>query len=380
MSFILHPWQLLLVILAGWVNREQQDVIEYLSTENQVLKEKLGKKRILLNDDQRRRLAVKGKVLGRKMLEEVGTLFTPDTILRWHRMLAARKWDYSDRRQRKPGRPETPEAVVQLVVQIARENTHWGYDRIQGTLTNLGHQIADQTIGNILKDHGIEPAPDRIQPWLRFGPCELIAWRDRIVDNLLDKLPRMPQLLGDCPLRHPVHKMLSTYQFVMFHRMHSPGPPLRFGIVAPNEKIGHNRGGPRFHAHSTSAPVPVLMHVATPKRRPRDRIFWVVLSRLWPNWRSALAIVQPETVIKWHGQGFKLYWRRKSRPGKPGRPPIEREIRDLIRRMSRENPTWGAPRIVSELALLGHDVAEETVAKYMVRTRIPLGRVSWEGQ
>ncbi len=99
MSFILQPWQLLLVIMAGWVNDQQQQIIDYLRTENQVLREKLGKKRILLSDDQRRRLAVKGKILGRKILEEVGTLFTPDTILRWHRMLVARKWDYSDRRK-----------------------------------------------------------------------------------------------------------------------------------------------------------------------------------------------------------------------------------------------------------------------------------------
>jgi putative transposase len=111
--------------------------------------------------------------------------------------------------------------------------------------------------------------------------------------------------------------------------------------------------------------------VKRPKLRLRDRVFWVLLSRLWPNWRSALAIVQPETVVKWHRQGFKLFWRWKSRARKSGRPPIEREIRDLIRRMSRENPTWGAPRIVSELLLLGHDVAERTVAKYMVRTRKP---------
>jgi putative transposase len=111
--------------------------------------------------------------------------------------------------------------------------------------------------------------------------------------------------------------------------------------------------------------------VKRPKLRPRDRVFWVLLSRLWSNWQSALAIVQPETVIKWHRQGFKLYWRLKSRPGKPGRPPIEREIRDLIRRMSRENPTCGAPRIASELAFLGHDVAEQTVAKYMIRIGKP---------
>ncbi len=111
--------------------------------------------------------------------------------------------------------------------------------------------------------------------------------------------------------------------------------------------------------------------VKRPKLRPRDRFFWVLLSRLWANWRSALAIVQPETIIKWHQRGFKLYWRWKSRGGKPGRPCIQRALRDLIRRMSRENPLWGAPRILSELLLLGCQVAQGTVAKYMVRIRKP---------
>jgi putative transposase len=96
MNFVLQPWQLLLAILAGWRNRQQQEVIEYLRTENQILKEKLGKRRILLTDDQRRRLAVKGKVLGRKVLETIGMLVAPDTILHWHRLLVAQKWDYSD--------------------------------------------------------------------------------------------------------------------------------------------------------------------------------------------------------------------------------------------------------------------------------------------
>ena len=160
MTFFLQPWQLLLVILAGWVNRQQQEVIEYLRTENQVLQEKLGKKRILLSDDQRRRLAVQGKILGRKRLAEIGTLFTPDTILRWHRLLVAKKWDYSQRRGA-PGRPRTPQEIVDLVLRLARENPSWGYDRIQGALQNLGHQVSDQTVGNILRDHGIEPAPDR---------------------------------------------------------------------------------------------------------------------------------------------------------------------------------------------------------------------------
>jgi transposase InsO family protein len=160
MPFILQPWQMYLVILAGWINRQQQDVIEYLRTENQVLKETLGKKRILLNDDQRRRLAIKGKILGRKRLAQVGMLFTPDTILRWHRMLVADKWDYSEHRQ-SLGRPRVGQEIVDLVLQCARENPSWGYDRIQGALANLGHNISDQTVGNILKRHGIEPVRDR---------------------------------------------------------------------------------------------------------------------------------------------------------------------------------------------------------------------------
>jgi transposase InsO family protein len=108
-----------------------------------------------------------------------------------------------------------------------------------------------------------------------------------------------------------------------------------------------------------------------PRLRPRDRIFWALLSRVWPNWRSALLIVQPDTVVRWYHRGFKLFWRWKSRRGKVGRPKIDLEIRKLIRRMSRENPSWGVPRIQSELALLGHTVSEATVRKYRIRKRKP---------
>jgi transposase InsO family protein len=160
MNFVLQPWQLLLLILAGWINRKQQNAIDYLKTENEVLREKLGKKRILLTNDQRRRLAARGKVLGRKALREINTVFTPDTILRWHRQLVAQKWDYSDRRRR-VGRPRIGREVVELVLRVARENARWGYDRIQGALANLGYKISDTTVGNILRDHGIEPAPRR---------------------------------------------------------------------------------------------------------------------------------------------------------------------------------------------------------------------------
>ena len=138
MNFVLQPWQLLVLFLASWINRQQQEVIEYLRTENAVLKEKLGKKRILLNDDQRRRLTVKGNVLGRKMLKEFGTLFAPDTILRWHRQLVANKWDYSNRKEKKQGRPRIRQVIVDLILQFARENPTWGLDRIQGELSKVG--------------------------------------------------------------------------------------------------------------------------------------------------------------------------------------------------------------------------------------------------
>ncbi len=94
-----------------------------------------------------------------------------------------------------------------------------------------------------------------------------------------------------------------------------------------------------------------------PRLKKRDRIFWVWFSRLFGNWRSILVIVQPDTVIRWHQQGFKLYWRWKSRAKKPGRPQIWREIRDLVRQMCSENATWGVPRIHSEILLLRYDVS-----------------------
>ena len=151
MKFVLQPWQLLLIILASWINRQQQKVIEYLRTENAVLKEKLGKKRILLTNDQRRRLAVKGKLLGRKQLQQAGPLFTPDTILRWHRQLVAYKWDYSNRKEKKSGRPRTCQVIVDLTVKFAKENLVWGYDRISGALSNAATTSAAPPLAISLK-------------------------------------------------------------------------------------------------------------------------------------------------------------------------------------------------------------------------------------
>lgn len=109
--------------------------------------------------------------------------------------------------------------------------------------------------------------------------------------------------------------------------------------------------------------------VKRPRIKRRNRISWVWVSNLWPDWRSALVIVRPETVIKWHRAGFRLYWRWKSRA--TSRPKKDAIVRGLIREMSRDNPTWGAPRIKAELHLLGYSVAESTVARYMVKQRKP---------
>jgi putative transposase len=153
------PMGMLLMMLAGWINRHQQDVIEYFKEENRVLREKIGKKRILLNDNQRIRLARLGKRLGRSVLNDACCAFSPDTILKWHRRLVARKYDGS--KKRVPGRGRISEELEQLIIQIARKNKTWGYRRIKGQLKYLGHNISHTTVDNVLKRNGYDPSPDR---------------------------------------------------------------------------------------------------------------------------------------------------------------------------------------------------------------------------
>ena len=164
----LDPFRLLLVAVAGWMNQEQQQIIEYLHEENRVLRAQIGGRRLRFDDDQRRRLAARAKMLGRRVLAEVATIVTPETLLRWHRKLIAEKYDGSKRRG--PGRPRTVAELAALVVRMAVENRDWGYRRIQGALSNLGHRVARGTIANILKKHGIEPAPERTRKttWKEF--------------------------------------------------------------------------------------------------------------------------------------------------------------------------------------------------------------------
>ena len=159
MRMTVDPFRLLLISLAGYLNQKQQEVIDYLQEENRVLHEQLGSRRLRLNDDQRRRLAVRAKKLGRRVLHELATIVTPETLLAWHRKLIARKYDGS--KQRGPGRPRTQDEIQQWVVRMATENRDWGYRRIQAALANLGFQVGRGTVANILKEHGLEPAPER---------------------------------------------------------------------------------------------------------------------------------------------------------------------------------------------------------------------------
>ena len=150
------------------MNQQQQLALDYLREENRILKEQLGGKRLRLNDDQRRRLASKAKLVGHKLLAQVATIVTPETLLAWHRKLIAQKYDGTAHRA--PGRPRTAGEIEALVVRLAQENREWGYRRIEGAMSNLGHELARSTIAQILKRHGIEPSPERSRKttWKEF--------------------------------------------------------------------------------------------------------------------------------------------------------------------------------------------------------------------
>lgn len=145
--------------VADWMNQQQQQAIDYLREEIRVLREQFGGRRIRFTDDQRRRLASRAKGLGRRALSRIATIVTPETLLSWHRKLIARKYDGTA--SRGAGRPRTQDAIESLVVQMAVENRDWGYTRIIGALSDLGHNLARGTVANILKRNGIEPAPER---------------------------------------------------------------------------------------------------------------------------------------------------------------------------------------------------------------------------
>jgi Homeodomain-like domain/Integrase core domain len=191
-------WARLLAFVTGLINQELLLKSEYLAAENRILRAHLPT-RLRLSDPERCTLAEIGKRLGRNKLKEVACTAKPDTILAWYRRLIARKFDGS-RQRRDPGRPRTQAGVEALVVRFARENPSWGYDRIVGALANLGHQLSDQTVGNILRRHDIPPAPNRSRTttWKEFirrhmdvlvgtdfFTVEVLSWRGLVTYYIL---------------------------------------------------------------------------------------------------------------------------------------------------------------------------------------------------
>jgi putative transposase len=166
-------WLRLLAYVTGSVNQELLLRNEYLAAENRILRSKLPS-RLRLCNPERATLAEIGKRLGRKALREVACVAKPDPILAWYRRLVAQKFDGSKHRQY-PGRPAIEADVEALVVRMARENSGWGYDRIAGALANLGHHLSDQTVGNILRRHGLAPAPKRSQ---------ITSWKDFLAAHM----------------------------------------------------------------------------------------------------------------------------------------------------------------------------------------------------
>src|ERR1700694_972173 len=152
-------WTRILAYITGTVDQELLLRNEYLAAENRILKAQL-KGCLRLSDAERAKLGEIGHRLGRKSLSEVATTALPDTILAWYRRLVARKFDGS-RARRARGRPPIDREVEELIVRMAKENRTWGYDRIVGALANLGHEVSDQTVGNVLLRHGVPPEPER---------------------------------------------------------------------------------------------------------------------------------------------------------------------------------------------------------------------------
>ncbi|WP_153067324.1 hypothetical protein [Steroidobacter cummioxidans] len=171
----IQPLHFLPTLLAGWINRQQTEVIEYLKEENRLLKERLGG-RLQFTDFEHRRLARRAHALGRRALGELDTLVTPDTLMRWYRTLVAQKWTYTHRPG--PGRPRTIQLIAQLIVRMALENRSWGYSRIQGALANLGHDVGAGRSRMYWADHGIDPAPERERHTSSPLPAEKIKASD----------------------------------------------------------------------------------------------------------------------------------------------------------------------------------------------------------
>jgi transposase InsO family protein len=210
---------MLLVAVTAWLDRRERETLAYLIEENRLLRRQLGGGRLRLTDDDRRRLAARAHRLGRQALREIATIVTPDTLLRWHRQLVARKWTYATPRSTRRG---VLGEIRRLVVRMAVENPTWGYTRIQGALKNVGHRVGRSTIARILKAHGIPPVPERPTSWqtfLRahwgaiagadFFTTEVWTWRGLVTYYtvfVIDLASRRVQIVASTP--HPDERFM----------------------------------------------------------------------------------------------------------------------------------------------------------------------------
>lgn len=204
---------MVLAVLTDWLDRRERQAVAYLIEENRILRRQLRGQRLRFTDNDRRQLAVRGHRLGRQALHQIASVVTPDTIMRWHRQLIARKWTYARRR----GRRGVLLEIRRLVVRMAEENPTWGYTRIQGALKNVGHRVGRSTIARILKAEGLAPVPARPTSWhtfLRahwgviagadFFTTEVWTWRGLVTYYsvfVIDLASRRVQLVGSTP--HP---------------------------------------------------------------------------------------------------------------------------------------------------------------------------------
>jgi transposase InsO family protein len=205
--------QMVLLVLTGWLERREREALAYLIEENRLLRRQLGSRRLRLTDDDRRRLAARAYRVGRRALFDIATIATPDTLLRWHRQLIARKWTYATC----PGRRGVLAEIRRLVVRMAEENPTGGYTRIQGALKNVGHRVGRSTIRRILKAAGLPPVPQR-PPWWQtflkahwgviagadFFTTDVWTWRGLVTYYavfVIDLASRRVEIVGSTP--HP---------------------------------------------------------------------------------------------------------------------------------------------------------------------------------
>lgn len=212
-------WKKLLESISESVDEHIRLRNEYLMAENRIMRQQIGG-RMLLTDSERKELAELGAKLGKKALEEIATVAQPDTILAWNRKFADRQIDTSEPAQ-SVGRPRVDKEIEDLVLRMARENCSWGYDRMQGALKHLGYTISDQTVGNILKRHGISPAPERKKTvtWREFVRCHLDVLVARGFFN--NEVWRWFGLMISCVLWfvHGIHHHTRTMVIGLQHHM-----------------------------------------------------------------------------------------------------------------------------------------------------------------